>query len=915
MRARLMLLILLITLPAVGMVTYDFVRERHRAAAEARGEALRYALLASRDVENLVETTGAVLAELAQLPDVRSAHPTRCRALLEARLSRHLYYANLGVIGPDGLLRCSALPFTPPVDLSDRAYFQLAVSTRSFVIGDYQVGRVTGRKTLNFGYPLVDDQERIQGVVFAALDLGWLDDVAANIATALPQDATLTLLDREGTVLVRRPDPDRWVGRTVPEAPLLAAMVSGPTEGTAEAQGLDGRVRFVGYRQLRAGVGRTLYLSVGIPRQVALGPVNAAFTSNLATLFLVAVAGLVAAWAMGTRLILQPVDALTSTVRRLAAGDLSARTGWRGGPGEVGELARAFDEMAGTLQRRTAEREAAEAQILRQLHTLTALYAAAQKLTGSLDSRVLADDVVKSCVAFGASLAWVGPADPDGVVRPASRFPADSPYLDGIVVRWDDSPAGQGPVGRCIRSGAPAVVEDVDADPAFAPWRDRTRAFGYRTVAAFPLVARERPFGVLALYAAAPGFFTPERVEFFQAYAHLAAAALDNARLFEETEQSLRRLQALRTIDVAITSSLDLRVTLDVLLDQVITELRVDAAAVLLLNPHSQHLECGAARGFAGDEIRRVALRPGEGHAGRAILERRTVVVPDLRASPDTVHAGVGPAEAFVGHCAVPLLAKGQVKGGLVVYSRLPLDPSPRWMEFLETLAGQAAIAIDNAALFADLQRANLDLRLAYETTLEGWSRALDLRDRETEGHTQRVADLTVRLARALGVPEEEIVHIRRGALLHDIGKMGIPDAILLKPGPLTEDEWAVMRRHPDLARQLLWPIAYLRPALDIPYCHHERWDGTGYPRGLRGGEIPLAARIFAVVDVWDALRSDRPYRPAWPAERALQYIREQAGRQFDPEVVRAFVQMMEGEPADVDPVGVSRPRGSAQET
>jgi PAS domain S-box-containing protein len=187
-------------------------------------------------------------------------------------------------------------------------------------------------------------------------------------------------------------------------------------------------------------------------------------------------------------------------------------------------------------------------------------------------------------------------------------------------------------------------------------------------------------------------------------------------------------------------------------------------------------------------------------------------------------------------------------------------------------------------------KRAQQELVAAYEATIEGWSRALDLRDKETEGHTQRVTDVTLRMARALDISEEELIHIQRGALLHDIGKMGVPDNILLKPGPLTEEEWTQMRRHPDYAYQMLHPIEYLWPALDIPYAHHERWDGTGYPRGLKGEEIPLSARIFAIIDVWDALCSDRPYRRAVPEAQVLQYIKEHAGTHFDPRLVDAFL-------------------------
>ena len=244
----------------------------------------------------------------------------------------------------------------------------------------------------------------------------------------------------------------------------------------------------------------------------------------------------------------------------------------------------------------------------------------------------------------------------------------------------------------------------------------------------------------------------------------------------------------------------------------------------------------------------------------------------------------------------VPLIAKGQVKGVLEVFHRLPLTAEPDWVSSVETLAGQAAIAIDNAQLFTGLERANLELQIAYDTTIEGWSHALDLRDKETEGHSLRVTETTRRLARAMGMGDAELVHVRRGALLHDMGKMGVPDGILLKPGGLTDEEWVTMRQHPQVAFDMLSPITYLRPVLDIPYCHHEKWDGTGYPRGLKGEQIPLAARLFAVVDVYDALTSDRPYRKAWSNENALDYLRKQAGTHFDPKAVELFLGVMNEE-------------------
>jgi PAS domain S-box-containing protein len=189
-----------------------------------------------------------------------------------------------------------------------------------------------------------------------------------------------------------------------------------------------------------------------------------------------------------------------------------------------------------------------------------------------------------------------------------------------------------------------------------------------------------------------------------------------------------------------------------------------------------------------------------------------------------------------------------------------------------------------------ELDRSRNTLALAYDATLLALVKVLDIRHKEPEGHTYRVTEMTVRMARALGISGDELVHIRRGALLHDIGKMGVPEHILFKPGLLSDEEWARMKQHPQFAYDWLSPIAYLRPSLDIPYCHHEKWDGTGYPRGLKGKEIPLAARIFALVDVWDSLRSERPYRAAWSEEKVRSHVRELVGNHFDPQVVETFL-------------------------
>jgi putative nucleotidyltransferase with HDIG domain len=299
--------------------------------------------------------------------------------------------------------------------------------------------------------------------------------------------------------------------------------------------------------------------------------------------------------------------------------------------------------------------------------------------------------------------------------------------------------------------------------------------------------------------------------------------------------------------------------------------------------------------GFKTRTIERSRVKLADGCAGLAAREQRIVSHPDLK----LVHGSFSRSsllldENFTAYFAAPLISKGQVKGVLEVFKYNPYEPDTEWLSYFETLATQSAIAIESVNMFKNLQRSNSELTLAYDATIEGWSLALDLRDKETEGHSQRVTEMTLLLAEKIGMIDDvEKLNLKRGALLHDIGKMGIPDSILLKTGTLTLDEMRIMRQHPIYAYQMLSPIAYLKHAVEIPYCHHEKWDGSGYPRGLKGEEIPLSARLFTVVDVFDALSSDRPYRKAWSREEILRYIEEQAGKHFDPKIAKIFLEMI----------------------
>jgi HD-GYP domain-containing protein (c-di-GMP phosphodiesterase class II) len=387
------------------------------------------------------------------------------------------------------------------------------------------------------------------------------------------------------------------------------------------------------------------------------------------------------------------------------------------------------------------------------------------------------------------------------------------------------------------------------------------------------------------------------------------AVAVNNAQLFSiaqkelvqkrKTEKrlqfQLKRLSALQNINIAITTNIDLQIPLFLLLEQVTEELEVDAADVLLLNEENEELMFVAGQGFKTDALRYTRLDIGQGIAGRAAETGEVIHINNLNDELTSLQESpLIKDENFITYFGVPLITKGKVKGILEIFHRSELHPTKDWMDFLNTLTSETAIAVDNAQMFQDLEKSNLDLAVAHETTIEGWARTLELRDRETEGHSQRVLDLTLRMSKKLGITDDEMKHIQRGTLLHDIGKMGVPDSILFKEGSLTKEEWGVMRKHPQFAYNMLSAIPFLEKAMDIPYFHHEKWDGSGYPRGLRGEEIPLSARIFAIVDVWDALRSDRPYRKAWSDEEALKEIKRGNGTHFDPVVVQAFMEVIE---------------------
>lgn len=414
-----------------------------------------------------------------------------------------------------------------------------------------------------------------------------------------------------------------------------------------------------------------------------------------------------------------------------------------------------------------------------------------------------------------------------------------------------------------------------------------------------PLVVQDRTIGLFSV--SRNQAFTHSESSLINGIANIAATAINRANLHKEAELYAQKMAAIGSIGRLMAETYDLNGIYH-LLNYAVHDLieNINSVAILRFDAGNNLLryqyyvsdrQVIDVRTLAPIEVKRSSKSP----ANRVINERIPLII-NCSDEDIPIYAGSNQVDSRSKHSAlyVPLMAEGKVLGILEAESMTNSRFSKSDMDLMSLIANTAAISIENADLFSNLQKANDDLVQAYDTTLEGWALALELRDQETRGHSSTTLDLTVQFCQAAGISNDEMPYIRRGALLHDIGKMGIPDNILLKEGPLTDEEWQIMRRHPVYAFDLLNKIAFLDRSLDIPYCHHEHWDGSGYPRGLKGEEIPLAARIFTIVDVWNALQRDRPYRPAWSREKTVAYIQSQSGKQFDPHLVETFMGMLD---------------------
>lgn len=534
-----------------------------------------------------------------------------------------------------------------------------------------------------------------------------------------------------------------------------------------------------------------------------------------------------------------------------------------------------------------------EQEILRKAREADAIAQIGRDISSTLQIDVVLERIAYYAkVLLRADTSAVYLAEPG--LRPMHAVVAMGP--DAEELKNDPLQLGEGILGNIALQMQGEIVNNTDQDSRSITVIG-TQSMIHEHLMGMPVLSKDQLIGLIAVWRLGEGCeFETSDLNFMNSIANQTAIAIQNASLFESTRRRLSEIEAVHTMSTALRSARTLDEAMPIILDQLMSLLNAGGASLEMADAETGEIVTELARG-AWEPVTGLRTPPGSGLSGHVIATGQPYVSTDVVADGKAVRP-----DLFFGTQAVaciPVIAQQQPIGTLWVGRTLPiLQEEVSLLSAIGEMVGNAIRRMrlheQTEDLLDDLQVANRELAEAYDTTLEGWARALELRDKETEGHSRRVTELTLRLARCMGFPESEIPHLRRGVLLHDIGKMGISDQLLKKTGPLTDEEWVEMRKHPVFAYKLLKPIAYLQPALDIPYCHHEHWNGAGYPRGLKGEDIPLPARIFAVVDVFDAISNDRPYHLAWSPEEVIAFLRQKSGSQFDPKVVEVFLQMVQ---------------------
>ncbi len=726
LRGRLILLLLGAFAILIGLLAESFVNQRQERIHAAWEDLLGHTRLIAARQQSIAAQADAILNGLMLSPELRPSASTRaCVQLLSDRIRQEPRFIQAGRILLDGEQACAAVPAGVRVRIADSPWFHAAVHSSEMVVSDVITGQIAGNPTVVFAKPMRDPAGRVNGVLYVALDLGWLYRELA--ASRLPEGARLVVVDPNGVVAVRHPDPEKWVGKKAEHLPLVQRIRAAGGEGTADDIGLDGVRRLFAFVPLLETVSGPMYLWLALPKAVIEAPGQREALIGLGVMLatLIGALGLVI-WG-GNRLVLRPLMILSRVAAGIGAGDLGARTGLPHSDDEFGRLAKTLDDTADAIQ----DRERKLARASRALRVLSAGNRALLRATGEQE---LLEEMCRAIVeAGGYRIVWLGYAehDQEKSVRPVAACGAEPEFLSGLKVTWSETESGRGPTGTAIRRGIPVASNDIVGDPDYTPWRERAQRYGYASSLALPLRIDGAVIGALNVYAAEPDAFDDDVVE-----------------LLSEAADDL-------------------------------------AFGIVTLRTRAQ----------------RDRISYEQGHHAE-ILQKS--LEQSIRAIADTVEA----------------------------------------------------------------------------------------RDPYTAGHQRRVGELAVAIAREMGLPEEKIHGIQLAATVHDLGKIHIPAEILSKPGKLSDIEFMLIKTHPQAGYDILKDVDFPWPIADIVRQHHERLDGSGYPQGLKDGQILLESSIMAVADVVETMSSHRPYRPSLGMELALKEIERGRGSAYDPAVADACLKL-----------------------
>jgi signal transduction histidine kinase len=692
LRTRLILLVLIAVLPAICLILFTAADQRKSAAHEAQQNALRLARSAAATQNGSIEGARQLLAALAQIPEVRGANSAGCDAIFRRLLKENPNYAHIGAVKLNGTSFCGGTASPRPINFADRSWFRMALEKRQFVIGDYTHGRVTGKSVLALAHPVFNEAGDPNGVVFLGLDLAWLGKLMAQIE--LPEGSTLMVIDRNGTVLVRAPHQEQWVGRSAAEFPLVRTTLA-QREGVGDLNGIDGVERLFGFAPL-TGRAEDAYVIIGLSKAVVFAPSNRTLFRNLLGLAVVAVLSLLAAWFGADLFVLRRVNALVNSTKKLTGGDLTVRTGLAHDEGELGRLADVFDQMAESLERGEAKRKGMEGEIQARQNELGTLYEVSQTILNSHNIDAALGAILEKALSIGnfdiGDIRMPGPRGDliSGVYR-GYRNPENTQRH-----HWDGKPRTGRQVQEVLASGKTIIVEDVMGSQRLRTFRME----GVQSAIFIPILADKAVLGVIELGSRTKRAFQLPEVRLLESIGSQTGIAIQKARLFDEIQLNLSRVRALQEINEAVTSTLDLQTVLNIFLEKIEQLLGYPMAAVRLVDRQSGEIVPAAFRN-RNLEQQQWQMRRRPGVLTRLVLQTRApVIVGNFEKDQRLQDPEFFRRSGLVSYAGIPLVVKNEVFGVLALYSNQEQEPSSDEVDFLVMVGHQLAIAIHNSSLY-----------------------------------------------------------------------------------------------------------------------------------------------------------------------------------------------------------------------